>query len=85
MKQREPSSATRTKEIHIRSEQLQNKILLYTEKQLEEMFGLSRATIWRERGKGNLRPVRIGRAVRYTESEVERFVTELEANAGLEA
>ena len=54
-------------------------ILLYTEKQATEVTQLSRSTLRRLESEGKLKSVRIGRAVRYLASELERFVRELQA------
>lgn len=58
--------------------------VLYTEKMLVEITALSRPTIRREMAKGNLRAVHIGRSIRFPASEVERFLTDLNAAAGIE-
>jgi len=50
---------------------------LLTPKQAAEVLGLSEATLatWRCRKLRDLRWVRIGRAVRYELTEIERFIT----------
>lgn len=55
--------------------------LLYTEKHATEVTQLSRSTLRRLEREGRLRSVRVGRAVRYVPSELERFVAELQAQA----
>lgn len=57
-------------------------ILLYTEKQATEVTQLSRSTLRRLESEGKLRSLRVGRAVRYAASELERFVRELQVDAG---
>ena len=47
------------------------------------MTRLSRATLYRLISDGRLKPVRIGRAVRFTTAELRRFVVQLEAQDGL--
>ena len=58
--------------------------LLYTEKQATEVTQLSRSTLRRLEKEGRLMSVRVGRAVRYLPSELQRFVTELQAQAQME-
>ena len=41
--------------------------------------GLSRSALYREINAGRLKVVKIGRAVRITESELSRFIESLEA------
>lgn len=45
---------------------------------LLERTGLSRSTVYREIALGKLKPVRIGRALRFSESEICRYITEVE-------
>lgn len=52
--------------------------LMYTESEAVALTRLSRATLRRLEAQGLLSSVRIGRAVRYTHTELERFVRELE-------
>ena len=40
--------------------------------------GLSRSTAYREISSGKLKPVRIGRALRFSESEICRYISEAE-------
>ena len=40
--------------------------------------GLSRSTTYREIALGKLKPVRIGRALRFSESEICRYIEEAE-------
>ena len=58
--------------------------LLFTEKQATEVTQLSRSTLRRLEMEGKLTSVRVGRAVRYLPSELERFVAELAAQAQAE-
>ena len=53
--------------------------LLLTESETGEVLGLSRSTLRRLWAQGTIKPVHIGRALRYKKSEIERFVTELES------
>ena len=54
--------------------------LLITEKDVCERLSIGRSTVRRLMAQGRLNPFRIGRALRFTTSEVERFVDECEAN-----
>jgi excisionase family DNA binding protein len=44
--------------------------------QAERYTGLSRVTLWRAAGRGELHPARIGRSVRFSRQELERFMRE---------
>ena len=44
-----------------------------------ERTGLSRSSAYREISKGNLKVIRIGRAIRISESEIRRYINEAEA------
>lgn len=50
---------------------------LYKVTEVIEMLSLSRSVIYREVQAGNLKVVRIGRAVRFLDSEIERYVNAL--------
>ena len=50
--------------------------LLLREDEALEALRVSRTTLWRLRRDGELRVVRIGRAVRYPASEIRRWVDE---------
>ncbi|MCC7085582.1 MAG: helix-turn-helix domain-containing protein [Pirellulales bacterium] len=43
------------------------------------MLGVSARTVWTLANCGELRPTRIGRAVRFSVAELERFIAEREA------
>jgi excisionase family DNA binding protein len=43
-----------------------------------ERTGLSRSTAYREIALGNLKPTRIGRTLRFSESEISRYITNAE-------
>ena len=58
--------------------------LLYTEGQVCQAYQLSRSTLRRKMSEGAIVPVRIGRSIRFPASEVERFVSELQAQARAE-
>ena len=60
--------------------------LLLTEKEVCQTLSLSRSTLRRLMAQGAIRSIRIGRSIRFPMVEVERFVTEVQAqNAELEA
>ncbi|HZO26757.1 MAG TPA: helix-turn-helix domain-containing protein [Chloroflexota bacterium] len=65
------------------SNQPQCEPLLYSVRDAQRMTRLSRATLYRLISDGRLKPVRIGRAVRFTTAELRRFVVQLEAQDGL--
>ena len=46
---------------------------------LLDRTGLSRSTVYREIALGKLKPVRIGRALRFSESEICRYIAEAES------
>jgi len=50
---------------------------LLTEAEAGRALGLSRSTLRRLWADGTLRPVHIGRSLRFPLSEIERFVSEL--------
>jgi excisionase family DNA binding protein len=50
--------------------------LLVTIKQAAEMLSLSRSSIYLLMNSGQLSPARIGRSVRFTVEQLERFVAE---------
>jgi excisionase family DNA binding protein len=52
--------------------------LLLTEREACERLRLGRSTLRRLWAEGAIRPVKIGRALRFPASEVERFVKELQ-------
>lgn len=50
--------------------------ILITEKEAARLLGVSDRTIWQLRKDGRLRGVKIGAAVRYARSELDRFISE---------
>ena len=46
---------------------------------LLDRTGLSRSTVYREIALGKLKPVRIGRALRFSESEICRYISDAES------
>ena len=46
---------------------------------LLDRTGLSRSTVYREIALGKLKPVLIGRALRFSESEICRYISEVES------
>jgi excisionase family DNA binding protein len=48
---------------------------LLTREQAMEFLQISETTLWQLTRAGELRPTRIGRAVRYSRRELERFVS----------
>ena len=50
--------------------------LLVDSRTAANMLGLSPRTIWSLQACGELRPTRIGRSVRFSVRELERFITE---------
>ena len=46
---------------------------------LLDRTGLSRSTVYREIALGKLKPVRIGRALRFSESEICRYISDEES------
>ena len=46
---------------------------------LLDRTGLSRSTVYREIALGKLKPVRIGRALRFSESEICRYIQDAES------
>jgi excisionase family DNA binding protein len=54
---------------------------LYRVSEAAEALGLSRAFLYTLIAAGQLRPVRVGRAVRIPRAELERFVRELQEQA----
>jgi excisionase family DNA binding protein len=59
--------------------------LLHSVRDAQRMTSLSRATLYRMIAEKKLRPVHVGRAVRFTGAELRRFVERLEVEARLEA
>ena len=57
------------------------KSLLLTERETCERLRLGRSTLRRLWAEGAIRPVKVGRSLRFPTAEVERFVTELQAQA----
>ncbi len=53
--------------------------LLLTEREMCERLKLGRSTIRRLMAEGALRPLKIGRSLRFAASEAERYVLELQA------
>ena len=60
---------------------MSTEIELLNEAQAGHLLGISRSTLRRLMVQQRLRPVRIGRSVRFTTSELRRSVSELEAEA----
>jgi excisionase family DNA binding protein len=56
-------------------------VALLTPEQAKERLSVGRSTIYQLIRTGQLRSVRFGRAIRVSESEIERFVREAEAQA----
>jgi len=54
---------------------------LYTLPQVQEALSLGRSKIYQLIGAGELRPLRVGRAVRFRAQEIEAFVERLQAAA----
>ena len=48
--------------------------LLYTIKEAQYLLSCSRMSLWRYVKDGELRPCKLGRAVRFTPQEILRFV-----------
>ena len=53
--------------------------LLLTESQAGESLGLSRSTLRRLWRQGKLVPLKIGKSIRYTQTDVDAFVQQLVA------
>jgi excisionase family DNA binding protein len=52
---------------------------LYKISEVTEMLSLSRSSIYREIQEGKLNVVRIGKAIRFLDTEITRYVNSLEA------
>jgi len=50
--------------------------ILITEKEAARLLGVSDRTVWQLRKDGKLRGIKIGAAVRYARSELDRFIEE---------
>lgn len=48
--------------------------VLITEKEVARLLGCCERTVWQMRKDGKIRCVKIGTAVRYARSEIDRFV-----------
>jgi excisionase family DNA binding protein len=63
--------------------------LLLREDEAIAMTKLSKTTLWRERREGRLRAIKVGRALRFPVSEVQRWIDqqlgELEPEGGYNA
>ncbi len=59
--------------------------LLLTEREMCERLRLGRSTIRRLMAEGALRPLKIGRSLRFPASEAERYVLELQAQQQAQA
>ena len=59
--------------------------LMYTESEAIERLRLPRSSLRREMARGRIRPIRIGRALRFSAAELSRYVSELEAEAAAAA
>ena len=55
--------------------------LLFNEREVCERLRIGRSTLRRLQSDGRIHPVHIGRAVRYTGNELDRYVAALEALA----
>jgi len=53
--------------------------VLYTLPEVQEALSLGRSKVYELIGQGELRPLRVGRAVRFRAQEVEAFVERLQA------
>ncbi|MBI4235860.1 MAG: helix-turn-helix domain-containing protein [Chloroflexi bacterium] len=53
--------------------------VLLTEKEAVRRLSIGRSTFRTLMDRGSIRPVRIGRSIRFTPEEIERFVRSLEA------
>ena len=53
--------------------------LLYTVREAEYLLSCSRITLWRHIKRGELRPCKLGRAIRFTPEEILRFVATRQA------
>jgi excisionase family DNA binding protein len=60
------------------------EILLLTESEVCERLRIGRSTLRKLWAKGTIRPVHIGRSLRFPTEEVERYVRELTAHAQVE-
>ena len=58
--------------------------MLLTERETCEELKLGRSTLRRLMAEGDIKPVRIGRALRFPAKEIERFVADLQAKTNLE-
>jgi excisionase family DNA binding protein len=52
---------------------------LYTLPEVQEALSLGRSKIYELIGTGDLKPLRVGRAVRFRAQEIEEFVERLQA------
>lgn len=52
----------------------EDQTILVNEKEAGRLLGVSDRTVWQLRKDGKLRAVKIGAAVRYARSELDRFV-----------
>lgn len=55
--------------------------LLLTEREACERLKLGRSTLRRLWAEGAIHPIKIGRSLRFSSAEIERFVKELQAQA----
>ena len=55
--------------------------LLLTEKEACERLSLGRSTLRRLWAEGSIRPVKVGRSLRFPSAELARYVEELQAQA----
>ena len=53
--------------------------LAYTPKKAAAMLSISERKLWEIQNRGDIRPVRIDRSVRYLHSELERYLATLNA------
>lgn len=53
--------------------------LAYTARQAAQMLSICERTLWTLTNAGKIKALRIGRAVRYSRSELVRFLTSVEA------
>lgn len=49
---------------------------IYTAKELGELLGVGRTTIWRYQKEGLLKPIRVKRKVYYAEKDIEQLIND---------
>ena len=60
----------------------ESRAQMHTLSSVSNRTSLSRSALYREIKAGRLRTVKIGRALRVTETEIDRFISEAEARGG---